>query len=74
MGTVLRVGDAGVLDEDIGDCVITATAYGANREAVAARAGSPGKSDILCEYQSKSHVPHERWKLTVPELTAKQSS
>ncbi len=34
-GTVLRIGDAGVLDEHVMDCVVAAAAYGANGEAVA---------------------------------------
>lgn len=50
-GTVLRVSDAGVLDEHTGDGVIAVAAYGANGEAVATRASSPSERDILCPYQ-----------------------
>ena len=48
MDTILRIGDAGILDKDVGDCVVAAAAYGADGETVAARAGSSSKSDILC--------------------------
>ena len=47
MGTILRIGDAGILDKDIGDCVVAAAAYGTDGETVAARAGSSSESDIL---------------------------
>ena len=50
-GTVLRISDAGVLDEHVGDIVIAAAAYGANGESVATRASSPSERDILCTYE-----------------------
>lgn len=49
-GTVLRISDAGVLDEHVGDCVVATTANGANGEAVTTRASSPGERNILCTY------------------------
>lgn len=71
--TVLGVLDGGVFDVDGVDGVVGAASYGSDGQAMATGASTTSEDDVL-QLLEGSRSDRKMESLTVPELTAKQSS